>query len=195
MPERAGTDPALGFADLPPARRHRLVLLALLRAGGTTTVMLLAYGLLPFTLISQTRYLTAFLAGLLVVVAVLAAEVRRTLRSPYPRLRAVEALTVTGPLFLVLFAALHYVIAQRTPSAYTEPMTRLDALYYTVTTFATVGYGDISPVSPAARLLALLQVVGGLIMVGLIARILLGIAQHSRGLPAERARPRRDSAG
>jgi voltage-gated potassium channel len=93
------------------------------------------------------------------VLAVLAAEFSRTMRSPYPRLRAVEALLTAGPLFIVLFAAAHFVIGQRDASGYSEPMTRLDALYFTVTTFATVGYGDISPASQIARLVALVQMV------------------------------------
>ena len=132
-------------------------------------------------MISQTSYLTAFLLGAAVVIVVLAVQARNILRSPYPRLRAVEALMTSGPLFIVLFAALHYVIAHVSPSSYTQPMTRLDALYFTVTTFATVGYGDLSPVSQTARLAALVQMVCGLFLVGVIAKLLLGITQESRG--------------
>ena len=68
-------------------------------------------------------------------------------------------------------------------------MTRLDALYFTVTTFATVGYGDIAPVSQAARLVALLQMVLGLILLGIVARVItgaakLGMEQHRNDRPA-----------
>jgi len=151
------------------------------RAALTLTVLTAAYFELPFTLISQTSYLTAFLLGAAVVIVVLAVQARNILRSPYPRLRAVEALVTSGPLFIVLFAALHYVIAHVNPGSYTQTMTRLDALYFTVTTFATVGYGDISPVSQTARLAALVQMVCGLFLVGVIAKLLLGITQESRG--------------
>jgi hypothetical protein len=169
------------------------MLWATFRAGLTTTVLITAYFLLPFTLIGDAGYLVTFLIALAIIVAVLGLEFSRTLRSPYPRLRAVEAMMTAGPLFVVLFAAVHFLIATVNPPAYTQPMTRLDALYFTVTTFATVGYGDISPVSQVARLAALLQMVIGLLLVGVIARLLFGIAQESDQLrltrdPAARSR-------
>ena len=180
MPEdRPADDPGASFAVLPRATKRRLLAGAVLRAALTTTILVTAYVVMPFTLISQARYLTAFLIGAAVVLAVLAAEFSRTMRSPYPRLRAVEALLTAGPLFIVLFATSHYVIGQLDPTGYTEPMTRLDALYFTVTTFATVGYGDISPASQIARLVALVQMVCGLVLVGVIAKLLFGIAQES----------------
>jgi hypothetical protein len=169
------------------------MLWATFRAGLTTTVLITAYFLLPFTLIGDAGYLVTFLIALAIIVAVLGLEFSRTLLSPYPRLRAVEAMMTAGPLFVVLFAAVHFLIATVNPPAYTQPMTRLDALYFTVTTFATVGYGDISPVSQVARLAALLQMVIGLLLVGVIARLLFGIAQESDQLhltrdPAARSR-------
>jgi voltage-gated potassium channel len=39
-----------------------------------------------------------------------------------------------------------------------------EALYFSVVTLATVGYGDISPVEPLARLLAVAQMVAGLLL-------------------------------
>jgi hypothetical protein len=97
------------------------------------------------------------------------------------RLRAVEAVMTSGPLVIGLFAALHYVIAHLSPSSYTQPMTRLDALYFTVTTFATDGYGDLSAESQTARLASLVQMVRGLFLVGVIAKLMLSITQQGRG--------------
>ena len=39
-----------------------------------------------------------------------------------------------------------------------------EALYFSVTTLATVGYGDITPVGPAVRALATIEVVAGLLL-------------------------------
>jgi len=192
MPEdQPANDPGTSFAALSRTTRRWLLAGAVLRASLTTTILLTAYVVMPFTLISQARYLTGFLIGAAVVLAVLALEFSRTMRSPYARLRAVEALLTAGPLFIVLFATSHYVIGQLDPAGYSEPMTRLDALYFTITTFATVGYGDISPHSQIARLVSLVQMVCGIILVGVIAKLLFGIAQESDhrrrvGAPADR---------
>ena len=49
-------------------------------------------------------------------------------------------------------------------------MTRFDALYFTVSTFATVGFGDITAISVAARFVTLVQMIGGLVLIRVVAR-------------------------
>ena len=63
------------------------------------------------------------------------------------RLRVVETLSLSVPLFLLAFAALYFVTAYDTPASFSEALSRTDALYFTVTVFASVGFGDIAPVS------------------------------------------------
>ena len=58
--------------------------------------------------------------------------------------------------------------------AFTEPMTRTDALYFTLTTFTTVGFGDITPKTELARVLVMFQMLIGLLVVGVIAKVVLG---------------------
>ncbi|MFD4977301.1 potassium channel family protein [Streptomyces sp. NPDC058424] len=56
-------------------------------------------------------------------------------------------------------------------------MTRTDALYFALTTFTTVGYGDITARSQTGRVLAMLQMTGGLLLVGVAARVLTDAIQ------------------
>ena len=56
-------------------------------------------------------------------------------------------------------------------------MSRTDSLYFTVTVFATVGFGDIAPRTELARLVVMSQMLFGLIAFGLVARLLLGAVQ------------------
>ena len=79
-------------------------------------------------------------------------QVRWILRSRFPDLRAVEALATSIPLFLLLFASTYVVLAAISASDFSEPLTRTDALYFTVTVFSTVGFGDITAKTEAARL-------------------------------------------
>ena len=167
----------LPFERLPPQRRRRLTVLAVVRSIAVSVVLLTGYFLLPFTRVMQGQ-LGAFVAGMLVLTVVVVAEFWLTARATYPRLRAMEAVLTCAPLFLVVFAAAHYVVGFRDAGSYSEPMSRLDALYFSMTTFATVGYGDITPRSELARTLALVQMAAGLILVGVIARILIGLARE-----------------
>ena len=41
--------------------------------------------------------------------------------SAYPRLRAVEAVSTTLPLFLLVFAAAHYLLTRTSPAATRRP--------------------------------------------------------------------------
>ena len=65
-------------------------------------------------------------------------------------------------------------MGQVDPANFTQDLSRVDALYFTVTTFATVGFGDIAPVSEEARIITTVQIVIDLILVGLVVRVFLG---------------------
>ena len=167
-------DPASPGTAVLIAPPRRVVVVALLRVTLSLVVAVVVYLRIPLTGSSDARSITIFISGLVIVVVTLAFQTRGIVRSPFPLLRTVEALATTGPLFLIVFASSHYVIDTIDPGSYTQPMTRLDALYFTVTTFATVGYGDISPVSQTARLVATLQMLLGLVFLGLVARVVTG---------------------
>jgi voltage-gated potassium channel len=95
-------------------------------------------------------------------------------RSPFPGLRAIEALATSLPLFLVLFAGTYTVMAAHSASNFGEHLTHTDALYFTVTVFSTVGFGDITAKTEAARLVVTGQMIADLVIVGLGIRIILG---------------------
>jgi voltage-gated potassium channel len=121
-----------------------------------------------------------FVVALLLLTLALVVQVRGILASSTPLLRAIRTLVVGMPTFLVVFAATYVTVAGQQPGAFTEPLSRTDGLYFTVTTFATVGYGDISPVTQLARIVVTVQMVAGLIAVGLIAKVVLGAVQVAR---------------
>jgi ion channel len=93
------------------------------------------------------------LIGLAVFAAITAWQIRTIVGSPYPGMKAVEAFGLLFPFYLLLFASTYFVMERASAASFMEPLTRTDALYFSVTVFSTVGFGDIAPKSEAARLL------------------------------------------
>ncbi|MFE2210430.1 potassium channel family protein [Streptomyces canus] len=174
----------------PDRTRRRAAIVVVARAVLIATGLVTAYYLLPLDE-RGTAGVSALLAcGSAAVLLMFWWEVRAIMRSPHPRLRAVEALAATLPLFLVLFASGYYVLEHLTPGSFSEPLTRTDALYFALTTFSTVGFGDITARSQAGRVLTMVQMAGGLLLVGVAARVLagavqMGLRRQSRGPSAQ----------
>ena len=169
--------------DLRPGR-HSL-LLGIMRSLLTSTGLLVLYFVLPLDGEFSARTLAALGAGVLAMCLIVAWQVRAILHSRHPALRAIEAVALSLPLFLLLFAATYAVLAASDPDAFTEPLSRFDSLYFVVTVFATVGFGDISAVSTVARVLVTVQMVGDLILIGLVLRVFMTAVDRGRRRAAE----------
>ncbi len=121
------------------------------------------------------------LRGLLVLAAMTAYHVGAVLRAAHPGIRGVEALATTVLLFLLLFAATYFLMSHTSSSNFNvHALTRTDSIYFTVTVFATVGFGDISPASQVARLVVTAQMIFNLIVLGLGVRLIVGAVQQAR---------------
>jgi hypothetical protein len=59
-------------------------------------------------------------------------------------------------------------------------MTRTDALYFTVTVFATVGFGDITAKTEAARLVVTGQMIVDLVTIALVVKVIVDAAKRGR---------------
>ena len=169
----------VGRNERAPAKGRRLVGLGLLRSLAATVALVALYYLLPLDRMKNVSL--ALVAGLLILLAVAVWQVRAIIRARYPALRAVEALAATVPLFLLLFASAYFTMAATNPANFsTHSLTRTDALYFTVTTFSTAGFGDITPVSQSARLVVTAQMLLDLLALGLGIRLIVGAVQLAR---------------
>ncbi len=115
--------------------------------------------------------------GLLAVGGVVAWQTWAIARSPYPRLQAAAVLAVSFPPLVLLFAGTYVVLARDHPGAFSQPLGRVDALYFSVTVFATVGFGDIVARSAEARIVVTGQMLCDLVYVGLVVRSIVAAAQ------------------
>lgn len=59
-------------------------------------------------------------------------------------------------------------------------LTRTDSLYFTVTVFTTVGFGDVTATSAIARGLVTVQMVLDLVVFGLVVHQFMGAVQTAR---------------
>jgi hypothetical protein len=157
-----------------------MIVRAGLRAVGSTVALVAIYYLLPLDHASTWVAVTILVIGLVVLIGLVAFEVRSIVVSRFPGLRGVEALATSIPLFLLLFASTYVVMTVISASNFSEPLTRTDALYFTVTVFSTVGFGDITAKTEAARLVVTGQMITDLVVIGLAVKVIVGAVKRGR---------------
>jgi hypothetical protein len=145
-----------------------------------TAAMVAFYVTAPFDQRPVGAIAVRLLLELFALVLVLLWQIRSVGRSPHPVLRGVEALAVSVPLLVLTFAATYVVVDHNSPGSFTEALNRLDAAYFAVTVLATVGFGDIAPVTQLARSLVMSQMLVDLAFVGLVAKVLVGAVRRRR---------------
>src|SRR5690242_9553853 len=122
----------------------------------TISLVIVLYAVLPF---DGRRWWLGALIGGAAVIAIVPITVRRVAtvrRSEHPVIDAAEALAVLLALLVLGFSAM-YLTIDRTSTEFSGLSTRIDAVYFTVATLSTVGYGDIHAAGQAARFVVTLQ--------------------------------------
>jgi voltage-gated potassium channel len=168
------------YQDLSRAIRRRIILGAVLRGFLSTTALVVLYYFLPLDQRFGTEVAVRVLIGLVVFVAITVWQVRSIIGSPYPGMKAFEALGLLFPFYLLMFASTYFVMERTSAASFTEPLTRTDALYFSVTVFSTVGFGDIAPKSEAARIVLIVQMLGDIALLGAGVRVLLGAVRRGQ---------------
>ena len=136
-------------------------------------VLLGAYYAVPFDDRDGTTALLRLIVGLLAFVLILALQLRRVRNDDLPEQRAIQALGVAIPLFLIAFAAFYLSLSQVSADNFSEPLDHTDSLYLVVTLFSTVGFGDITPRTELTRVVVSAQMLLDLVVIGAVVRLLL----------------------
>lgn len=158
------------MADAPVPRRWIVIIVA--RSTAVVVGTLLVYALVPVREETSTALAVVAVLGLLVLGVVFARQLGRIQRSARPVLAAIEALALVVTLFVVLFAFLYVSLSAANQGSFSEPVTKVSAVYFTVTVLATVGFGDIAAVTDTARIVVTVQMVLDLIIIGVAVKVL-----------------------
>ncbi|MGW7048657.1 potassium channel family protein [Streptomyces avermitilis] len=159
---------------------RRQALLASVRSLMIAGALVAGYYLLPLGSAFTAGTVLGLVGGIAAAALLLAWQILRITQSPWPGLRAMEALAATAPLFILLFATAYWLMERSAPNTFSEPLSRTDALYFAMTVFSTVGFGDITPRSEPARLLTTGQMTVNLLLIGVAARFLVNAVQEGR---------------
>lgn len=123
-----------------------------------STLLMFGYFTLPLELLGERRPRLSWLAFVAAMVGMswlMLAKIVGVMRGTAKR--PVVWLIFLIFLALTIFAGTYYVLGSHKPE-FAGLETRLDALYFTVVTMSTVGYGDITPAGQTARLVVTLQI-------------------------------------
>ena len=100
-------------------------------------------------------------------------------KARFPTLRAAEALVLVAAMFLAVFAMVYVMISLNDRSAFTEELSPFNSYYFALTVLATVGFGDITPVTTLARSVTMVQMALDLVFVAVLLRIIGGAAKRA----------------
>ena len=175
---------AMRLADLEKGARRR----ALVRSGVTIAaalaLLLAALYVLPFRHFSSERSIVRLGVVIALVAAVFILQVRRITKAELPELRAVEALGIVIGAFLVGFSIIYLSMSNNNALTFSQQLDPTRALYFTISVFSTVGFGDITPRTNPARLVVSAQMLLDLAIIGVVVRMIF-TAARSRISPGD----------
>jgi voltage-gated potassium channel len=132
----------------------------------------------------------AEMMSLMPLLALLAAGILRFVyRSRRLTIDGIFATIVAYVIVAIIFSRLYLLLIAANPASFALPMDaaqrtphllQVDLLYYSLVTQCSVGYGDVLPVSDAARMLAVIQAVVGQFYMAVVVAIFVGMYATQR---------------
>jgi hypothetical protein len=163
--------------DLSLKQRRQIVAFAIARAVLVAVGVIVVYGLIPFDRSSTGDIFLVGLAAVVIIVLVNVFELRAVSLAEFPTLRAFEALSLSLVVVLVAFASMYLVLTNDNAAAFDETLNHTGALYFSLTTLTTIGYGDIVPVSDIARKVVMAQMVIDVLVIGVFVRLVVNVVR------------------
>ena len=121
-------------------------------------------------------------------------QVKGVYKAQYPTLRAIESLILVAAMFLAIFAMVYVMVSITDPSAFTESLDSFNGYYFSLTVLATVGFGDITPVTTTARSFTMVQMALDIAFIAVIIKVMSAAARRAIQQRAQRAVEAEDRA-
>jgi voltage-gated potassium channel len=169
--------PARRITDLERGERRRAMARTFLIIAGAWVVLIGLFYVVPAGPDSASWDVIRLVIGLMLFVLVLAWQASHVVKAELPELRAAQALGVILPLFLVLFSSIYLSLSDASRGSFSQSLDHTRALYFTITVFSTVGFGDITPTTDSARIVVSAQMLLDLVIIGVVVRFLLNAAK------------------
>ena len=168
------------YAELSTKDRRRVIGKATLRMLLSVAILVAIFIVVPPEDLAKGTPGAGVLFALVLLGLMVAWELRRVLQDPYPEVRAATSLFVLVVALVVLFALTYTAMSVANPASFTESLTKADAIYFTVTTLSTTGFGDIAADTEVARWVVTTQMLFDLVVVVGLARVFVLAAKTSR---------------
>jgi voltage-gated potassium channel len=158
--------------------RRQMVETALF-AGASSALLIAVYYVLPIAPHPHAAIWLRVCIAVAVFAAVLVSQLNSILRHGHPMRRAIVALAILLPLFVIMFSWVYLTISRSDPRTFGGAMSRTKALYFTVTVLSTVGFGDITPKTDPARLVTTVQMALDLALIAIVVRLIFDVASRA----------------
>ncbi|WP_313810376.1 ion channel [Glutamicibacter sp.] len=147
---------------LPPQGKHKNRKRDVLRSVVVAISLMVLFLTVPISHLDPSPWWLILLA--VASVAVLLTALVRLINHGASLFRLLNLLMIVAMGFAFGF----YGVAVHMPGQFEGISTRVDALYFTLTTMTTTGYGDVHPTGQLARILVSLALVFDVIFLGLV---------------------------
>jgi voltage-gated potassium channel len=119
----------------------------------------------------KSSWIILFCCGVIVLAGLIVLAVRRLLK-------AGEQARIRGLVLLLTLTVLFFSWADDSvaalPGQFVDLHNKTDALYFNISTLATVGFGDVHPAGELARAAVTLQIIFNLVFLGAAASLIAG---------------------
>lgn len=149
--------------------------------------MSVVYAAIPDPSYQHPTYVAAQIALFLGIYIGVTLLLFMRVKSPHQlALLGILLLAILTTFFVLSFARLYQQLEITDPGSFSEPLSKMSAVYFTVAVLSTVGFGDIRPLDDIARALVTAQMILG---VGLLTTTIGLVTKATRHVTRTPGRP------